>query len=199
MVRCGTAALAATAVLASGAALAATDIATLRDCMGVTEIKSKSRQFYEGETLMVSLLMLEKQGEKDFTPSYEPPASECALDRFAVATVPVLAVYSPFEKAGHSLYYRFVATDGAETRQILVIYDGLASLMAEKGPIFFVVEHRAGNISYYAMFRDEPTYTAAKGLVTKILDGSAKPLATVRWPAGAKEPVIDAYDTTRLK
>jgi hypothetical protein len=79
-----------------------------------------------------------------------------------------------------------------------VIYDGMASLMAKR-PVFFLVEERAGSISYYAMFRDQPTFVALKPLVTSILDGSAKPLATVRWPAGAKEPAMDAYDTSRLK
>jgi hypothetical protein len=38
-----------------------------------------------------------------------------------------------------------------------------------------------------------------KPIVTAIIDGSAKPLTTVRWPPGAKEPVIDAYDSKRLK
>jgi hypothetical protein len=49
------------------------------------------------------------------------------------------------------------------------------------------------------MFRDQPTLAALKPLVTSILDGSAQPLARVRWPPGAKEPVIDAYDSKRLK
>ena len=40
---------------------------------------------------------------------------------------------------------------------------------------------------------------ALKPMVTSIIDGSASPLATVRWPKGAVEPVIDAYDTKRLK
>jgi len=74
----------------------------------------------------------------------------------------------------------------------------MASFIAKKD-VFFVVEERKGSISYYAMFRDQPTYAALKPVVTGILDGSAQPLATVRWPAGAKEPVIDAYDSKRLK
>lgn len=70
--------------------------------------------------------------------------------------------------------------------------------MANK-EVFVVVEERNGSISYYAMFRDQPTLAALKPLVTSILDGSAQPLARVRWPPGAKEPVIDAYDSKRLK
>jgi hypothetical protein len=35
--------------------------------------------------------------------------------------------------------------------------------------------------------------------VTGIIDGTAQPLAVVSWPTGEKEPVIEAYDTKRLK
>jgi hypothetical protein len=190
---------AAAALLASSGVMAQSAVPTSADCIGVTDIKSKSRQLFEGKTLMTSLLMLEQQGEKEFKPSYSPPASECVLERFAVAAGAVTTVYSPFEKGEHTLHYRFTATNDTGTREVLVLYDGLASLMAKKGPIFFVVENRAGNISYYAMFREQPTYAALKPLIATILDGAAQPLATVRWPPGAKEPVIDAYDTKRLK
>lgn len=71
--------------------------------------------------------------------------------------------------------------------------------MIAKKDVFFVVEEHKGNISYYAMFRDQPTYVALRPVVTGIVDGSAQPLATVRWPTGANEPVIDAYDSKRLK
>lgn len=172
--------------------------AAVPDCSGVTDIKSKSRQLFEGSTLMVNLLMLEKQGEADFRPKYAPPSSVCVFDKFDAGGAPVNALYSPFEKGEQTLHYRFVA-HGDETREILVVYDGIASLVAKKDQLFIVVENRKGNISYYAMFRDQPAYAALKPLIASILDGSAKPLATVRWPAGEKEPVIDAYDAKRLK
>jgi hypothetical protein len=169
------------------------------DCGALLELKSKSRQTFEGHVLMTSLMVLQNQGEADFTPKYSKPASECVRERFDVANIPVAALYSPFEKGDATLHYRFRAGTGPEAREVLVIYDGLAALVAKKGEVFKVVEDRAGTISYYALFRDQPTYAALKPLVTGILDGSAKPLATVRWPKGAKEPVIDAYDAKRLK
>jgi hypothetical protein len=54
-------------------------------------------------------------------------------------------------------------------------------------------------MSYYAMFRDQPTYAALKPIAVSIIDGGAQPLAAVRWPPGAKELVIDALDSKRLK
>jgi hypothetical protein len=168
-------------------------------CAGVTDIKSKSRPLNHLGTLMVSLLILEKQGEAEFRPKYAPPASQCLLEKFDVAGTSVNAIYTPFAKGDLTLHYRFTAQSGEEAREILVVYDGLASLTYNKGDVFQVVEKRKGDISYYAMFRDQPTYAVVKPIVTAIIDGSAKPLTTVRWPPGAKEPVIDAYDSKRLK
>jgi hypothetical protein len=183
--------------LGAGAADTAAEAAA-PDCSGIADIKSKSRQSFDGSTLMVSLLMLEKQGEADFTPKFAPPSSVCVFDKFDAGGLPVSALYSPFEKGEQTLHYRFVA-HGDEMREILVVYDGPASLVAKKDLLFVVVEKLKENVSYYAMFRDQPAYAALKPLIVSILDGSAKPLAIVRWPAGAKEPVIDAYDTKRLK
>jgi hypothetical protein len=169
------------------------------DCGGLPELKSKSRQTFESHVLMTSLLVLQSQGEAGFTPKYTKSPGECVLERFDIANIPVVALYSPFEKGEATLHYRFRAGTGADAREVLVIYDGVAGAMAKKGQVFKVVEDRAGTISYYGLFRDQPTYAALKPLVTGIVDGSAAPLATVRWPKGEKEPVIDAYDAKRVK
>lgn len=166
-------------------------------CSGVIDARSKSRQFFDGKILMTNLLSLEAQGEAKFHPTFAPPASECIFEKFDAAGMPVESIYTPHEKGEHTLHWRFTAA-GAEPREIVVIYDGMASFVAKKD-VFFVVEERKPNIHYYAMFRDQPTYTVLKPLVMSILDGSAKPLASVNWPPGAKEPVIDAYDSKRLK
>jgi hypothetical protein len=152
---------------------------------------------FDGSTLMVSLSALEAQGEAKFHPTYAPPASQCLFDKFDASASLVEAIYSQFEKGEHTLHWRFT-TAAPEPREIVVVYEAMASLVAKKD-VFFLVEERKGNISYYAIFRDQPTYAALKPLVTSVLDGSAAPLATVRWPPAAKEPVIDAYDSKRLK
>ena len=186
-------------ILLAGNAWGAEPAAAIADCANSSDVKSKSRQLFEGQTLMFNLLSLEAQGEANFHPQYVPPASQCVFEKFEVAGSMVQAIHSPFEKGESTLHWRFSA-GGAEPRELLVIYDGLASFMAKKDSlVFFVVEERKGNISYYAMFRDQPTYAALKPIAISILDGSAKPLATVRWPPGEKEAVIEAYDGKRLK
>jgi hypothetical protein len=185
----------ALALLVFAARVMAGDVA---DCVSVTDIKSKSKTTNESSTLMVSLLTIEKQGEANFKPDYTTPASQCVFDRFEVAGAPVVATYTPFEKGDTTLHFRFTTGDGDAARDIIVVYDGMASLMAKK-TVFFVVEKRAGVVSYYEMYREQPSYAALKPLVSAIVDGSAQPLAQVRWPAGAKEPVIDKFDSKRLK
>ncbi len=189
------------AIVASAAILwgLAANGAEPADCLDTTDIKSKSRLLFDGSVLMTNLLGLEAQGEAEFRPKYAAPSSECVRERFDSAGFAVTAVQSPFEKGALTLHYRFIAVSAAENREVIVVYDGMASLMAKKSLIFLVTENRAGKISHYAMFREQPAYAALKPLVVGILEGSAQPLATVRWPAGEKEPVIDAYDAERLK
>jgi len=184
------------ALLVAGPAIAA-DAPEVAACVNVADVKSKSRPYFVGKTLMTNLLTLEAQGEAKFHPTYAPPSSQCTFERFDAGTVPVTAIYSPYEKGEATLHWKFVA-GGDEPREIFVIYDGMASFMADK-EVFFVVEERKANISYYAMFRDQPAYAVLKPIITGILDGSAAPLATVRWPPGNKEPEINEYDTKRLK
>jgi hypothetical protein len=167
------------------------------DCSDKTDIKSKSRTSNKLQTLMVSLLTLEKQGEADFKPAYAAPTSECTWEHFAAGGTNVTAIHAATVTDQQSLAWRF-DTDGAESREIIVMFDLNASLVAEK-PTYFVIENRKGDISYYEMYREPPAYSALKPLVSGILDGSAKPFATVRWPKGAKEPEIDAVDMKRLK
>ena len=169
------------------------------DCVDMAEPKGESRLYFDGTALMTNLMGLQAQGEADFRPKFAAPSSECVRERFDSAGYAVTALQSPFEKGPLTLHYRFVAVSSAETREVIVVYDGMASLMAKKGLIFMMIENRAGKISHYAMLRGQPTYAPLRALVVGILDNSMRPLATVRWPAGEKEPVIDAYDTKRLK
>ncbi|HTU68658.1 MAG TPA: hypothetical protein VMF52_22150 [Steroidobacteraceae bacterium] len=167
------------------------------DCPAAADAKSKSRTLNQMSTLMVSLLTLQGQGESNFKPAYAPPAGACVRERFAAGGVTVTAIQSAVDEGKSSLKYRFT-TDGAEAREVLVLYDATTSVATGKS-VYFVIETRNGNISYYEMYRDPPAYDVVKTLVTGILDGSSKALATVRWPPGAKEPVIDAMDSKRLK
>lgn len=147
---------------------------------------------------MVVAAELEAQGEKDFRLKYDPPASECLVERFTLANGTASAIYSPWAKGTQTLLYRFVTETPEESREVLVLYSGTVGLVT-KGQAFHVTETRAGIVSFYAMFKEEPTYQAAKELATAIISASAKPLLAVRWPEGAKEGEIVAFDSSRLK
>ena len=81
---------------------------------------------------------------------------------------------------------------------VLVLYNGTASLL-RGGYVFHVSEEKDGIISWYAMFGDDPPYPVIKALVEQIVSGTAKPLLAVRWPKGAKEGELVAFDEKRLK
>jgi len=184
--------------LLAGHAWGADPAPPVTDCAGITDVKSKSRPLFEQKALMPVLMMLEGKGEAHFHPEYAPPASQCVFEKFDVAGSAVQAIYSPLEKGPNPTLLWHFQVSGADARELLVLYDGTAAVMAKK-EVFYVVEERKGTISYYAMFRDQPTYAALKPIAVSIVDGSAQPLAAVRWPPGAKEPVIDAFDSKRLK
>jgi len=185
-------------VIVAGWAQCANAADGIADCPDSTDVSSKSRPYWKGDTLMAALLILQGKGEAKFHLEDAAPKNECVFEKFEVAGVAVEAIRSPYKKSAESIRtWRFRA-EGAEPRDVLVLYDGTASMMANK-EVFFVAEERKGGISYYAMFRDQPTFAVLKPMVMSILDGGASPLATVRWPPGAIEPVIDAYDTKRLK
>jgi hypothetical protein len=143
--------------------------------------------------------ILESQGEADFHIKFDAPGSECLLETFNTGTANVRASYSAFEKGDSTLLYRFAADEAANATEVVVVYSGLAGLVANKGSVFHVSQEKDGVISWYAMYREEPTYAVARSLVNDILAGKAQPLLAVRWPKGAKEGEVVSFDGKRLK
>jgi hypothetical protein len=168
-------------------------------CKVAPPAKGKSRQRFDATAFMVVANELEAQGEKNFRLKYDPPAEECLVERFDAAGMSVSATYSPRAKGVQTLLYRFVADTPQGSREVLVLYSGTVGLVL-KGEAFHVTEKtRDGVISFYAMFKEEPTYQAVKELAMSILSASVKPLLAVRWPAGAKEGEVVAFDDSKLK
>ncbi|WP_153067368.1 hypothetical protein [Steroidobacter cummioxidans] len=166
-------------------------------CKKLPPAKGKSRQRFDATSFMVVAGELEAQGEKNFRLAYEPPKGECLVERIDLAGQNVTAIYNPWEKGTQTLLYRFVTEDKA--REMLVLYNSLVGLVAKGGYGFHVSETRNGIVSFYAMFKEEPTYEAVKNIASEILSESAKPLLAVRWPEGAKEGEVVAFDSSRLK
>lgn len=154
---------------------------------------------HHAKALMVVAGELEAQGESRFHLEFSPPSSECQVELFDVADAKVTAIASSFQKGSSTVLYRFALVRPTGKSEVLVLYSGTAALVAGKGDVFHVSEDRDGVISWYAMFRDTPSYPVVKELVQRIIDGGAKPLLAVRWPAGAKEGEMVAYDSKRLK
>jgi hypothetical protein len=142
---------------------------------------------------------LEAQGEKNFRLKYDPPGAGCLVERVKFSGLDVDTIYNPWEKGLQTLLYRFVARSSPESREVLVLYNGSVGIVAKGGYVFHVTETLNGVVSFYAMYKEEPTYQAVKALAADIFSGTAKPLLAVRWPEGAKEGEIVAFDSSRLK
>jgi hypothetical protein len=168
-------------------------------CSSAPAAKGKSPQRFDAVSLMVVAKELESQGEADFHLHYTAPADECLVESFSVGDVKVQARYGKWEKAPSALLYRFLVERSGGTGEVLVLYSGTASLLSGRGYVFHVSEEKEGVISWYAMFKEEPTYAGARALLEQVIAGSAKPLMVVRWPPGAKEGEIMALDSKRLK
>ncbi len=172
---------------------------SLQSCESGPPLKGKSRQRLDSLALMTVAGALESQGEADFHLKYAPPARECLVKSFALPAGTVVATYNPFEKGESTLSYRFKIDRQTDDTEILVLYSGLAGLVAGGGFVFYVAEERGGVISWYALFREEPAYPVIKELIGEIVNATTPPLMAVRWPTGSKEGEIVAYDSKRLK
>lgn len=173
---------------------------SVKPCSSPPPTRGKLRERFDAMALLIVSAQLETQGEADFHLKYEAPAEECLVESFTVGELSVRARYNKWQKGTSTLLYRFTVERLDGTTEVLVLYSGFASVFASgSGYVFHVAEERDGVISWYAMFKKEPTYPGVRTLVERIIAGGARPLMAVRWPAGAKEAVIEAYDTGRLK
>jgi len=161
--------------------------------------KGKSQQRFDAVALMVVANELETQGEAAFHLHYDAPSAECMLETFAVGDVVAKVHYNPWEKGTSTLHYRIELARPHGNTEVLVLHSGISAMASGGGYMFHVSEERDGVISWYAMFRNVPAYSEVKTLVEQIANGSATPLLAVRWPAGAKEAEVIAYDSQRLK
>jgi len=168
-------------------------------CESVLEVKNKAKQVFDGTQFMVAAAGPEQEGKNNFKIVYPEPKALCVQDEFESDGKKVIAYYAPWEKDIQTLHYRFVAIDGTETREVVVLYNGLIGLVGKKGFYFYVAETRKGVISYYAMFNNQPNYKILKELAENILNDTAKPVLAVQWRATEKEAEVLVYDSKRLK
>ena len=158
-----------------------------------------SREGFRFTPLMAVANQLEKQGEHHFHLQYAPPATECDAGAFTAgeATITMHRATGPHD--GASLAWRLVVARADGPTEILAIYDPIGTLLNDEKPFFHVSEERAGVISWYALYDEEPSASTVRTLATHIVEGSAKPLFSVTWEPGKIEGTIVAFDSKRLK
>ena len=186
-------------LVSNGAASDELQNTALRPCATGTAASGKVEERRDAASLVLVANELESQGEAKFHLEYSAPSTECVLESFDVKDVKVTATYNAPEKGLSTLSYRFKIQRPGVTTEVLVLSSGMAAIFAGAGPVFHLSEERGGAISWYAMYKREPPYQAVRALVEQIITGEAKPLMAVRWPPGAKEAELLAYDTKRLK
>lgn len=168
-------------------------------CADAPPANGKSRQLFDSAPLLYIATELERQGESEFHLKYDAPQTECVVETFSVGDVAVTATYQPWSRGASTLLYRFRVSRPEGPSEVLVLYNGTASALLDDKPVFHVSEERGGVISWYAMFKEEPTFAAAKAIVQAIVGGQASPLMAVRWPAGAREGEVVTFDSKRLR
>jgi hypothetical protein len=170
-----------------------------KHCASGAASSSKLDERWDSLSLMVVAKDLESQGESNFHLSFSAPAAECTLDTFVAGDATVTVTYNALEKGLSTLNYRFKIQQPDVTTEVLVLNSGMAAFVAGAGPVIHLSEEERGVISWYAMYKREPPYKVVRALVEQIIAGEAKPLMAVRWPPGAKEGEMLAFDTSRLK
>ncbi len=169
-------------------------------CDAPPAVQEGAPRLFEAQPLMLVAHLLESQGEADFRLKYAAPQAECALDAFVVGDAEVAVSYNPWVKGPSTLVYRWRVLRAGQRSELLLLYHGLAGALGGTGPLFLLSETRAdGVIAWYAMYGHEPGPAELRAQVQSIVAGRAEPLLAVRWPAGAKEGEILAYDAVRLK
>lgn len=141
---------------------------------------------------MMIAASVEAEGEKNFHVNFDTPSAECQVERFNAGGMTVVAYAVPELKGKgvNALLYKFVVSRPEGDSTILVIRGITALLLPGRSSSMHVSEERNGVISWYAMYREIPSYAAVRAVAERVAKGSMEPLLSVRWPPGAREPEI---------
>jgi hypothetical protein len=182
--------------LFAGAASAEPEVAS---CGAISELRKPAKEVWTIEAFGVLAMLQESKGEASFRLDHATPAAICEVERFDAGEHHVRALRASGQPSAEStLRYRFEATGSGGGREILVIFEPLASVRLDAGR-FYAAEMRGGRIAYIAIWKREPAYQAARAVVAGILDGSRRPVVALEWPPGARGPLLHAVDTSRRR
>jgi len=157
------------------------------DCATFSKAKGVARATPNSTDLMIIANMLERQGEGDFHIKYDKPLQECRVENFQSGGIQIAAYRVPEVKGISALSYRFALARPEGPSTILFVRSGVLAVMKQGASSVHVSEERSGVISWYSMYKDVPSYEAARTLVEDIANGKQEALLSVRWLPGAKE------------
>lgn len=181
------------------AALAETVTDEYQACKSKPKGGRSARKERQGSVVMTFALLLEKQGRDKPIPEYTNDVEPCVAETFDLGDQSISMITPGFNKGAQTLYYLILVQDGEKTREILILYNAIVSIMNSGGLYFSVSETQGAATSFYEVYKDRPTHKTLKKLVRDILQGKAKPLMSAEWQEGEPELVITAYDFDRLK
>ena len=163
------------------------------------ESSPDSNEVFLGKNFSMLVLDQEKDGKRGFRLTHNKPKKKNAesVELIQLGEFQVEVQKFTFEKGPQTLLYRFKAKGGGQSREILVLYSGLVSLLAKPdGFYFYVAEEYEKSIRYYSMFNGEPKIDALKRVVEAALLHPDSALVATRW--AGKESEFFIYDSTRL-
>lgn len=162
------------------------------------EVTSESNEVFLGVNFATLVMDQEKDGKRGFHLIYKKPKKAEFIETIPLGEFQVEIQKFTSEKGPQTLMYRFKSADRKPSREILVLYSGIVSLLAKpEGFYFYVAEEYEKSIRYYAMYNGEPTLETLKKVVQAALVNPDSALVATRW--AGKESEIFIYDSNRLK
>ena len=163
-------------------------------CPDEPKLRKKPRQVRDLTPWVMLISQLEIQDKENLTLRYEKPETSCEWDVIESSAGSASVFYSPFDTELESLLYRVAIEEESETREIFVLYSRIVSAVRDRGNHFYIAESRGIRTNFYAMYSDQPRYTAIRPLLSDILHGKATTLIAVQWPKGIDEALIVEID-----
>jgi len=162
------------------------------------EEASESNEVFLGVNFATLVMDQEKDGKRGFHLIHNKPKKAESVESIQLGEFQVEVQKFASEKGPQTLLYRFKAVNGKQSREILVLYSGIVSLLAKpEGFYFYVAEEYEKSIRYYSMYNGEPKLETLKKVVETALSNPDSALVATKW--AGKESEIFIYDSNRLK
>lgn len=156
-----------------------------------------SNEVFVGKHFMSLVLNQEQNGKRGFRLQFEKVKKPESENQLQLGGYEVTSQKYNFKTGEQTLLFRINAKNKEEKRTILVLYNGMLSLLAgTDNYYFYVAEEYKKSIRYYAMFKAEPSFESVSEIVESALKNPDGALVATRW--AGKESEVFIYDSNRL-